>query len=69
VNPLRLILVENDAGDGRLITGALEDAGIAVDSMQVATEAALRDALAAGGWEAVVAEQAMPDLDPRALCA
>jgi signal transduction histidine kinase/ActR/RegA family two-component response regulator len=30
--------------------------------MQVATEAALRDALAAGGWEAVVAEQAMPGL-------
>jgi two-component system cell cycle sensor histidine kinase/response regulator CckA len=63
VNPLRLILVENDAADGRLVTGALEDAGIAVDSMQVATEAALRDALAAGGWEAIVAEQAMPGLD------
>jgi two-component system cell cycle sensor histidine kinase/response regulator CckA len=63
VNPLRLILVENDAGDGRLITGALEEAGIAVDSKQVATEAALRDALAAGGWEAIVAEQALPGLD------
>ena len=63
MNPLRLILVENDAGDGRLITGALEDAGIVVDSMQVATEAALRDALAAGGWGAIVAEQAMPGLD------
>lgn len=63
MNPLRLILVENDAGDARLITGALEHAGIAVDSMQVATEEALRDALAAGGWEAIVAEQAMPGLD------
>jgi hypothetical protein len=55
VNPLHLILVEDDAGDARLITGALEHAGIAVDSMQVATEAALRDALADGEGEDIVA--------------
>jgi two-component system, cell cycle sensor histidine kinase and response regulator CckA len=60
MNSLRLILVEGDAGDAERITSTLERAGIAVDSLRVDTEDELRDALAAGGWEAIVAERVLP---------
>ncbi len=60
MNAIRLILVEDDVGDAGLITRTLTRAGIAVDSVRVVTEDALRGALAAGGWDAIVAERALP---------
>ena len=56
---LRLILIEEDADDAKLIADSLEQAGIPVDYRRVATEAGLRDTLAAGEWDAIVAEHSL----------
>jgi PAS domain S-box-containing protein len=66
--PLRLLLVEDDATDAALALHNLDQHGFAVTSTRVDTAPALTAALAEGGWDAVLASDALSGFSaPQAL--
>jgi len=60
--PIRMLLVEDNAGDARLVREALSDAGAAeITLVQVARLAAALECLAAGGIDVVLLDLLLPD--------
>jgi PAS domain S-box-containing protein len=51
MTPLRVLLVEDQDDDTRLLVESLQEGGFAVDVRQVTTEAELHDALATASWD------------------
>jgi diguanylate cyclase (GGDEF)-like protein len=62
MTPLNVLLVDEADQDAALVIRALADAGFDVRAGRVATEAALLQALAEGGWDLVIAEYSLPHL-------
>lgn len=58
--PLRLLVVEDSEGDFELLQAHLRRQGLHARCHRVETEAAMRDALAAGGWDAIVSDHHLP---------
>src|SRR5437868_3646142 len=68
--PLRLLLVEDSREEARRVTRRLRRAGYRVECRRVETEAELRVALAAPGWDLVIAKDPLPKFSaPAALAA
>lgn len=61
--PLRVLVVEDDEDDLRLVMRQLEQAGFEPDHQCVQTAADLRQALAGGGWQIVIADWNLPAFD------
>ena len=57
---LRLLIVEDIPEDAALMLRELEQAGCEVVGSRVETEGALREALARGGWDAVLCDYTLP---------
>ncbi len=58
--PLRVLVVEDDPTDARLLVRALQQAGHAVDAHRVETPADMRRALAEHDWDAILSDWSMP---------
>jgi PAS domain S-box-containing protein len=66
--PLRVLLVEDSEDDALLLLRALAHGGYSVTHARVDTEAGFRQELAAGGWDVIFCDFAMPGFDaPAAL--
>ena len=63
--PLRLLLVEDSSDDAVLLVRHLAREGWAVDHVHVETAADFTAALAAGGWDVVVADYVLPTFSGR----
>jgi signal transduction histidine kinase/DNA-binding response OmpR family regulator len=63
VKTIRLLLVEDSRDDATLLVREFEREGYDVYTRRVETESALREALSAERWDAVIADHAMPRLD------
>ncbi|MDP2326083.1 MAG: response regulator, partial [Gammaproteobacteria bacterium] len=61
LRPLRLLLVEDTQDDALLLLRTLRKGGFEPDYERVETPDALRDALAAGGWDFVISDYTMPE--------
>lgn len=57
---LRLLLVEDSEDDARLVLRALRRAGYEPDSLRVDSAAALRSALGARAWDAILCDYVIP---------
>ena len=64
--PLRVLLVEDNADDAALLLGELRRAGYDPACERVATESAMRAALARGTWDVVVSDAALPQFSAQA---
>ncbi|HOS44824.1 MAG TPA: PAS domain S-box protein, partial [Armatimonadota bacterium] len=60
---LRVLLIEDVEDDALLLSAALVAGGFAPAVTRVETEAALRAALAAGGWDVVISDLRLPRFD------
>src|SRR4051812_24113129 len=60
---LRLLLIEDSAFDATMISRLLGQAGFAIQSTRVEDEAALRAALEAGHWDAVISDHYLPEFN------
>jgi signal transduction histidine kinase len=58
--PLRILLVEDDEDDALLVEHALRKIDQPIEVRRVATSAAFDEALAEGGWDAVVSDHNLP---------
>ena len=58
--PLRVLIVEDTPDDAVLLLRALGKGGYAPEHVRVETAEAMRDALAAGGWDIVISDYSMP---------
>ena len=67
--PLRILLVEDSPMDATLVTRELRRIDAAMVVERVDTAAALRTALAAGAWDAVVSDWSLPGFDALAALA
>jgi diguanylate cyclase (GGDEF)-like protein/PAS domain S-box-containing protein len=63
VEPLNILLVEDSPDDATLLERQLRKDGMAVLVHRVDSANALRQALAAGGWDIVLCDYAMPGFD------
>ncbi|MBI2512750.1 MAG: PAS domain S-box protein [Opitutae bacterium] len=63
--PLRVLLVEDNADDARLVVDTLTEGGFAVASVRVETEVGMRDALARQPWDVVLCDYRLPHFDAR----
>ncbi len=59
-DPLRVLLIEDNADDAMLLQAALEAGGFAPAVTRVQRKADVRTALAAGGWDLVIADYRLP---------
>ncbi len=57
---LRVLIVEDSENDARLVEHELRRGGFDVKTSRVDTDAELREALARGGWDAVLSDYMMP---------
>src|ERR1043166_6186444 len=61
--PLRILNIEDRPQDVALINRALSKAGFEVVSERVETADAMRQALGAKGWDAILCDYSMPNFD------
>jgi PAS domain S-box-containing protein len=67
--PLKALIVEDSPDDAVLLVRELRKGGYDVEFERVESERSMKDALAAGGWDAVIADYALPSFSaPAALC-
>lgn len=59
-SPLRVLLVEDAIADAALLVAQLEEGGYALAWERVETAAAMEGALAAGPWDLIIADFALP---------
>src|SRR6476646_2383609 len=57
---LRILIVEDSPLDAELLLRELKHGGLVVSHERVDTAPAMRGALAAGGWDVVISDYAMP---------
>jgi PAS domain S-box-containing protein len=62
-SPLRLLCIEDDPTDAELIGDLLETAGLVCEITRVDTECAMRDSLAQGGADLILADYTLPSFD------
>jgi PAS domain S-box-containing protein len=62
-NTLHILVIEDASADFRLIQGNLRQQGLAVECHQVATLDELKDAIGKGGWNVVLCDYNLPQLD------
>jgi len=68
MTPLRALLVEDNPDDAALILHALLRGGFDVEHLRVETEDELREAIAGGAWDIVIADYTLPAFSgPRAF--
>jgi len=58
--PLRLLMLEDDSADAELELATLARAGFECETRRVETREAFEEALAAGRWDAVIADYSLP---------
>ncbi len=58
--PLRVLILEDSEDDSLLILRELEQGGFEPDHLRVETRQGLQDALAAGGWDIIIADYTIP---------
>lgn len=63
MTPLRVLLVEDQDDDTRLLVKSLHEGGFTVDARRVMTETELRDALAAESWDVLLIDDDLPRFD------
>ncbi len=66
---LRILLVEDSADDAELLRLALEESGMAVHLSRVGKRADLLQALQQDGWDLLICDHNLPDLDALAILA
>lgn len=57
---LHVLMVEDSADDSELILEALREGGFKADCQRVETAAAMRTALASGGWDVILSDHNLP---------